>query len=332
MISTPFADALAARRDDFNARVRAAQRRFPGLRTAPFLDFLSTRVDGIVGAVAAIAPERVTATAVAAFDIALELAGRNLIGAPPPGDALDAAWHTLMPCLDRLVAAQPQYVLSMVSNAAIYLADLPGTRCDQWLHDMRGLAPCVDSVDQLRIVGQIVAWRAGAAHFRAGAIAAADGLPDALALRAFSAAASSSWAALRARVEHDPWWQGDDGQGASERDIGSFTGFGGPFPAPPTIRAADGAFAVRAGDRFFVLVADAYGAVLRPSARDAFDRLPPDAGRCGHAMRAGCLTVGGQGIPIDLPDAGLAVCATATTIAIASPFTHAVRVLKKGAP
>lgn len=332
MISTPFAEVLAGRRDDFNARVRAAQRRFPGFDTQAFLEFLAGPVDGLVEAVTAVAPERVPATVVAAFDIALELTGRHLIGSSNAGASLDAAWRMLMPRYASLVAKAPRHVLAMLGNAVIHLAGIPDARCDQWLHEMGELAPAIDTVDQLRTVGQIVAWRAGAAHFRTGAIAAAASLPPVLALKAFSAKASSSWAALQRCIEVDPWWHGDDGHARAEREIGCFAGFGGPFPEPPTIRAVDGAIAVRSGDRYFTLFGDAYGAVLLASDRAAFDRLPSDAGRCHHVMQDDVLTIGGQDVLVDLPDRGLTVCATVNTIVIASAFTHAIRLMRRTAP
>jgi hypothetical protein len=44
----------------------------------------------------------------------------------------------------------------------------------------------------------------------------------------------------------------------------------------------------------------------------------------------GSLLAGSQRIELDVPEPGLAVCATDATIAITSPYTHAIRLLARG--
>jgi hypothetical protein len=329
MISRAFADVLAAGRSNFNRRVREAQRRHPAFRAELFQQFLEGRVDPLVGAVADVERARLPALVYAAFDIALELTGRALVGPAARSSLLDDVWRGLLPHFARQAAAQPQRVLGMLSNAAVYLGALPDVRCTQWMDEMAALAPAVISVEQLHIVGQITAWRAGAAHFRSGAIAAADALPEALALQAFAASGASSWAALRACIEPDPWWTGTDSHAAREREIGRFTGFGGLFPEPPDVRPGNGGFVVRSGDRYFLLIADAYGAVLQSANVDEFEQTASARERCDYTVSGNRLMVGSQSIALDLPEAGLSVCATDTTIAIASPYTHAVRLLAR---
>lgn len=327
MIAPAFVEVLAAGRSGFNLRTREAQRRHPGFSSEVFRAFLEEGVGPIVDAVAAADRSRVPAVVLAAYDIALELAGRALVGPAARGTAVEETWRGLLPHYARLVAAQPERVLGMLTNAVVHLDALPGVRRAQWLHEMAALAPRVASVDELRIVGQVQAWRAGAAHFRAGAIAAADGLPEALALAAFGAPANASWPALRGSIAADPWWAGADAYAAREREIGAFSGFGGPFAAPPEVRATSGGFVVRAGERHWFLAADAYGAVLHAAAADEFDQAAP--ARCAHRVEGTMLHVGAQAIALDLPEAGLAVCANDTTYALTSSYTHAIRLLPR---
>lgn len=287
-----------------------------------FRRFLEDAVDGLANAVALVERARLPVVVLAAYDFGLELTGRQLLGPLARSALLVEAWRGLLPRFAKLDAAQPQQVLGMLSNAIVYLDALPCARYGQWMDEMAALAPVIASVEQLRIVGQIAAWRAGAAHFRGG-------VPDALALQAFAAPALSSWTALRAGIEHDPWWIGTDIHAAREREIGSFTGFGGPFPAPPEVRAGRGGFAVRSGERHFLLIADAYGAVLQPASRDEFEHCAAEQGRCDYTLSADRLTVGLQDIVLDLPAAGLSVRATDATIAIASPCTHAIRLVAR---
>ncbi len=320
MVSRAFADVLAAGRAGFNERAREAGRRHPLFRPEAFARFLDEGVGAVADAVAAVQPARLAAVVSAAYGIALELAGRALVGPQAQSPALDAAWRELLPRYAALVAAQPERVLAMLSNAVLHLEAVPGARPGQWRAEMAALAPQVATVAQLRGAGQVAAWRAGAAHFRAGAIAAAAALPEALALQAFGAAAPS-WPALRAQLEHDPWWSAGDACAVRQREVGAFTGFGGQFGAPPELRLGAGGFLVRAGERHFFLVADAYGAVLHAATAEEF---AAGADGADHAAVAQARRAAS-----DLPQEGLAVCADASTVALASPYTHAIRLLAR---
>src|SRR5438067_1085925 len=121
MISRAFADVLAAGRNGFNHRVREAHRIFPGFRAETFLWFLEEGVDGVVAAVDQVDRSRVPAAALAAYEVAIELAGRSLVGPAARSQMLAEAWRGLFPSLARLIAAQPAQVLGMLSNAIIHL-------------------------------------------------------------------------------------------------------------------------------------------------------------------------------------------------------------------
>lgn len=317
MISSAFAAALAAGRSAFNQRVRDARRRYPAFRTDVLQRFLSDEVDGVVGAVD---PARAGAVAHAAVDVALELVGRALVGPGARAGTPAAVWRTLLPRYAGLVAAHPDTVPAMLTNAAIHLDTLAGVRGADWIAQLAALAPRIATVDELRVVGQVAAWRAGAAHFRTGAIAAADALPAALALAAFGARDDDAWPELRARIAADPWWTADDADVTAGREVGGFTGFGGAFAEPPEVRAGADGFVVRAGERCHLLLADAYGALLLAATPDEFDRVAP----------GGAVQVDARRIAPDLPADGLAVCASGPTLALTSPYTHAIRVLPRG--
>ncbi len=320
MISSAFAAALAAGRSAFNQRVRDARRHYPAFRTDVLQRFLSDEVDGVVGAVGAVDPARAGAVAHAAVDVALELVGRALVGPGARAGTPAAVWRTLLPRYAGLVAAHPDTVPAMLTNAAIHLDTLAGVRGADWIAQLAALAPRIATVDELRVVGQVAAWRAGAAHFRTGAIAAADALPAALALAAFGARADDAWPELRARIAADPWWTADDADVTAGREVGGFTGFGGAFAEPPEVRAGADGFVVRAGERCHLLLADAYGALLLAATPDEFDRVAP----------GGAVQVDARRIAPDLPADGLAVCASGPTLALTSPYTHAIRVLPRG--
>lgn len=328
MISQEFADALANARSRFNQRTRDAVRRYPAFRTDVFRRFLEDCIDPVVAGVASCSPERLPAVVHVAYDIALELSGRAQIGTTARSPVLADAWTGLFPRFSGLIAAQPGPVLSALSNAVLYLDATVGVRTNQWLDEMAALASQIKSVEELRSVGQVVAWRAGAAHFRPVAIAAATTLPEPLALAALGCPTTVSWPQLRAQIERDPWTVPSGHYTATERAIGSFAGFGGPFAAPPEVRYGLRGFVVRSGEHYFLLIADAYGAVLLPASAEEFESTSADVGRCDFNVAGEELLIGSQRMMLDVPSADLSVCATGHTIVITSPYTHVIRVAR----
>ena len=320
MISPAFASILASGRAQFNARAVEARRRFPSLDMAAFGAFLHDGVDPLVVAVAAAAPERVGGVTLAAYDMALELVGHGLAGPAAKNPFLNTVWRELAPQFAPLLATAPVDVLGMLSNAAIHLGGVAGARPAQWQRELAALAPQIVTLAQLRAVGQVLAWRAGVAHFRQGALAAADTLPPALALAAFGEP-GAQWPQLHAQLMANPWRSNADG-----REFGSFSGLGGDFGTPPQVRATDEGFVVRIAERHYLLVADAYGAVLHSATAQEFEQaqtgMPADVRLDGATVH-----IGARSIALDLPAGDIALAANAHTLAITSPWTHVIRLL-----
>ena len=84
-------------------------------------------------------------------------------------------------------------------------------------------------------------------------------------------------------------------------------------------------FTVRSGLEYHLLIADAYGAVLHPS--DAIEHGTPDAVKGDWKLRDTVLHVGQRQIELDLPAEGIKVCCNGPTLAITSPYTHAIRLV-----
>jgi len=320
MISPAFASILASGRAQFNARAAEARRRFPSLDMAAFGAFLHDGVDPLVLAVSSAAPERVGGVTLAAYDMALELVGHGLAGPAAKNPFLNTVWCELAPLFAPLLATAPVDVLGMLSNAAIHLGSVPGARPAQWQRELAAVAPQVGSVAQLRAVGQVLAWRAGVAHFRQGALAAADTLPPALALAAFGEP-GAQWPQVRAQLLDYPWRGNAEG-----REFGSFSGLGGDFGTPPQVRATNDGFVVRSAERHYLLVADAYGAVLHSATAQEFEQantgMPSSVRLDGTTVH-----IGARSIALDLPAGDIALAANAHTLAITSPWTHAIRLL-----
>ena len=320
MISPAFAAILASGRAQFNGRAVEARRRFPALDMAAFGAFLRDGVDPLVAAVTVAAPGCAGTVALAAYDMALELVGHGLAGPAAKNPFLNIVWRELAPKLSTLLASAPVEVLGLLSNAAIHLGGVAGARPAQWLRELDAVAPQVGTVAQLRAVGQVLAWRAGVAHFRQGAIAAADTLPPALALAAFGEP-GAHWPQLRDQLLACPWRGNADG-----REFGSFTGLGGDFGTPPQVRAAPDGFVVHSAERYFLLVADAYGAVLHGATAQEFAQASTDV-PASVRLEGAAVQIGARSIALDLPPGDIALAANAHTLAITSPWTHAIRLL-----
>jgi len=325
-ISAPFAQVLAAGRRQFNARVDEARRRSPAFDAAGFAAFLRQQVDGVVTAAHAADAARTTAVALAAYDIALALCLHGLAGPAARAPLLNDTWSQLLPRLGARVAERPQEVLGALSNAAVHLGGVDGARGAQWLALMVQLAPAAASVAQLFDLGQVLAWRAGLAHYRTGALQAADRLPAALQAAALGMPAGGDLPALRAALAADPWASPEPRRLAGW-ELGAFTGFGGRFAQPPELRVAPAGFLVRSGTRHFLAIADAFGAVLLPATAEEFAAaVAPTPPRLPQ-RRGTVLVFADREWPLDLPAEGLQLVADAHTVAIASLYTHGLRLM-----
>lgn len=312
-VSTPLASALAAGRSRFNARAAEVRHRHPGFDDAAFAGFVGSALDRVVQAVDAVAPERVYAVTIAGYDMALDLVAQGLVGPGARQPWVEQVWLELAPCHAGLLAAQPQAVLGALGNAVIQLGQWPQVRVAEWLQWMFALAGEVAELTQLRALGQLLAWRAGMAHYRRGALAAANILPPTLALVALDADPAGDWPTLRDALLADPW-HGAQPLPDSGMQIGAFSGFGGHFAQPPELRAADEGFLVRSADRHRLLVADRHGAVLLPASAAEFD-----------AASSNQATAPPQHIAaLGWPSESVAAVANERTLALSSPYTHAI--------
>lgn len=328
VISEPFAKVLAAGRPQFNQRVTEARRRYPAFDTAAFADFLQNGVDDVVRAVHQIAPDRIASTALVAYDIALELIGQALAGPRARNKLVNQVCIELIPAYARLLASNPLEVLGTLSNAAVNISKVANARPAQWLHEMKRLAPQVESLGQLQSLGQILAWRAGVAHFRLGAIEAADQLPQALALTAIGTTTANQWAEVRSKLLANPWWAPEQTSINSPKigiEIGQFTGFGGDFIEPPEVRACPEGFFVKSGTRLSLLIADSFGAVLHSATQEEFEHAKTHQFARAITLNGTRLTIGGRQIDLDLFANHITAACNAHTVAVTSPFTHVIR-------
>ncbi len=327
MLSESFASVLRSGRDHFNAEFKSARHKHPELDGDAFSSFLATSVDPLIQAVARCRPERVADTALAAYEVALELVGLRLSGPRARTPLLDHGWRRVLPAAAALVAESPLRLLSALSNALHQLAAWPDANHEAWISSMAALAPHAPNGDVLLGLGQLCAWRAGLAHYRNGALAVADSLPAELVLAALGAAAGSDWARVRQGLHESPWF---DPSAATSGvrcvgAVGGFRGFGGPFAVPPRVVCAGEHFFVLSGDDTWLLSADVFGATLHRARSDELDgarprgELPP-----GATTGEGHVEVDGRKVPIPLNGKPTSAAFGASTLALTGQLTHAV--------
>lgn len=271
-LCAPFRDAMAACREEVNARFAIMSREFPSLDGEAYFTFLRTSGNGIAEAAAKVAPDLVGETGRAICEVGLELVARHLAGPRARHRWIDEAWQRLLPQAARVVAQNPRHVLGALSNAVHQLSTTYRARPTQWLALMEEAAALTtDATDFLR-AGQVAAWRSGLAHYREPALALAEQLPAPLLLAAMGEAGDA--AGLLERLRRDPWFDParPDKQPHLVARAGGFRGFGGPFPTPPVVTLLHGQWVASSAGDHWLVAADAFGATFH---RVVGQSLPP---------------------------------------------------------
>ena len=333
MVSAALASILRSGRADLNARFAAARRIHPDLDAGAFSEFLRTAVDDLARAVEKARADRLGEVTMVAYDAALELVGQKLAGPGSRLASVEEAWRRILPKAAALVATAPGRVIPAVCNAVHQLASTPGARPAQWIEIMAELGQeCADAEAYLKL-GQVAAWRAGLAHFRPGAIAASDALPEARVLAALGAKSGSSWAEVRKRILANPWI--DPAKAAKYSSTlrvvaraGSFRGFGGLFIEPPLVASSGEHFLVRSDQESWLLTADVFGATFHRASVKEFEAAAAERRWPAGLQMSGSRVVL-DGDRVEFPELGdfSSAAANGATLALTSRLTHSILLL-----
>jgi hypothetical protein len=334
------ADALARQRELLNARFSDARRACSTLDATAFFEHLTGALDPIVCRVADILPEKAEAVTLALYDLSLELFVGRLLGPEAKSPWIASVWKELLPVAAPLVAREPARLAASASNAIFNLSAMPGTRPRQWLERMNAIAGECPDVNAFLECGKIIAWLAGMAQFRDGALAAAASLAPRLAAGALNLPPETTEDDVTraiGRLKADPWLTTLAALGKADAtpplrivaQVGAFRGFGGPFIRPPTVSAAAGVIYVADGEGAWQMTADRYGtAFIRsdsPLIRSASTELTQTVSRRGD-VRWG-------NDQIQLPQLAHAssVAANEHTLTVTLPTSHHVFLLARAA-
>lgn len=319
MLAPPLADFLRSRRADCNARFAAARHRWPRLDAGDFSLFLRDQLSPLADALAAVSPAHVPIVLERAYDLGLQLVAEKLAGPSSLHADINRLWGDVFPPLAALIVTSPRRLLGSLSNAAHQLSVTPDTRSADWRARLVTLAPRCAQANELLVLAQLLAWRAGLAHYRGSALAAADSLPPALALDALEAPPGLSWPQVRDAHLANPWFGYDSGHRPLDattlsRRLGTFRGFGGVFLSPPLVTRSGSQLLVLSGDEAWILVADAFGATLHRAAPDEVAAAEPPSASRAHSAR----------LPAGHIPASTTTLAATTTYALTSAQSHSI--------
>ncbi len=270
------ARALERSRDRFNARFAHARRQGRGVDAEQFSHHLSSVVEPIVEAVAALESGRVDATVEALYDLSLDLLARGFLGQAARFPSVSALWQVLLPQLGHLIARDTRRLVAALTNAACNLDAEPGIDAARWIEQMAQLGPSCAQVEDYLEAGKVVAWRCGMAHYRESALLTWHSLDDTLKYAALGIEAANARPLDElAKMLEDPWIRLDSHASKSDRPIalvqriGGFRGFGGPFARPPKLAAVGEQIYAIDGNTCWSLHADAFGATLQRAGAEA---------------------------------------------------------------
>jgi len=173
-VSPEFAELLRAGRPEFNHRIAEARQRYPGFNTEFLSDFLQTCVDPLV---VQAEQEHRGQLVTAAFDIAIDIVGRELNASHTHGELIQRLWVECLPVFHTSLAHEPDKLLGALSNALLNLSAQPAVRCEQWLELLRTHAANLKTSEEIIEFGALAAWRSGAAQFRPTALRIAAKYP-----------------------------------------------------------------------------------------------------------------------------------------------------------
>lgn len=324
-VSPTLAAALSSDRQIYNAQLAMLRSRQPELDFNAVKEFLCSAIDPIVRAVQFADPDRCRLVTQACFQQMLALSEHGLLGNDARSIRIKLAWQQVMPKLASNLARDPAAILAWVTNAVDRIANTQNARPESWINAMASVAPNLESVEQIHVVGQVLAWRAGMAHYRQGALKAARNLTERIGNAVFPSN-PDGWLASVERHLIEPWWRGEQAARSTVPHgvrVGAFAGWDGAFMAPPKLRPATEGFWVASGERYFHLVADAFGAVLIPSSEVHFTSAAVDGTASeGVHLRGEQLQTHHGHWPLPLIKNDLAVTCNADTVCVSSPWSH----------
>lgn len=322
---SPFSKAMKEGRSQFNKRIADVQKQNMGFD----IQALSSWLSGPAAFLAESLPRYSTEIASVCLDTSIMLVVHGLTSQQGYSPFKDL-WMKILPQCSYMLSSYPRQTLGILHNCALNMHSYNGDFLSRWIDRISILVDRVRTVPELRALCALLAWKSGLAHYRISALRAAESLSEELALLALGVPEGRDLKEAISRFMENRWFNPEIIEQESLRvvhEIGAFTGFNGKFPCPPTVRACNDGFAVRSGDQYFWLFADAFGALIHGGLKKEYyhelDRGNDD-NNPGKSIQKGVLFVGNNKLNINLPEDGLSQVNTADSIAVFSPWSYSI--------
>ncbi|HSI83498.1 MAG: hypothetical protein ACAI35_14660 [Candidatus Methylacidiphilales bacterium] len=352
-----FVQFLQENRDALNAQYLQQRMMRPQLEDQDFRTVLTQVLGPLVDAVAEVDlresgecghPQRVFEVAEVLYTMALDLTSRDLLGPGARNTLAQVGWAELLMAVANLVAEDAGVMAAAVTNAIYNISEVTGARADEWLLLMMELGPKCENVAQFLEAGKVAAWRAGCAHYRAGALEAVRRLPEPMARKLLGLKSLEEWrhgpalADVLERIEADPWLNprlaGLSFAHSRVRIVkvaGGFRGLGGLFVTPPRMGLMqNGALAAIDSEGCWQLHADVFGAVfIRQQSRVAGANVLLDKESSWQISSKGEVWHEGDGTIEQFPELlGAWSCVEdGKAVAVTSMLSHRVYILARAA-
>jgi hypothetical protein len=268
----PLADALKRGRQVFNARFVEFQRARARIDADAFTIHLATIIDPIIRAAAQDFSEKTDATAIALYELSLELFAENVLGPGSHERTITDLWRKLLPGIPRLVAREPRRIAASLTNAAHNLVQISGARPVEWIDEMIKVGPLCDDAQALLAAGLVAAWRAGCPQYRQAALQILRTMRAELLAQFFGVSPETPAPVIGQAIDAmsgNPWLDihgalagADPSRLRIVRVAGDFRGFGGPFLRPPIVAVEREQLIASDGTYVWAVIADLYGCVF----------------------------------------------------------------------
>lgn len=268
MIEGHLAQLLSAQRTHFNQLYRRARLTAPGLDGAVVSASMQRILPAVMTPVLARDPAQGATVLDALYRVSLRLLAQGLIGSEARGAQWESSWVALSQAVPHCLIEQPELVLSAQADALAHVSAQGEQAIGRWRDCMLAVAPEVEGVAQWLQAGQVAAWLAGLAHYRASALRVAAGLPAQLLTLLFAVDehAGFAWPALLQSLQRYPWADVNAlAHGEEHLDFqfcaqaGEYEGLAGVFATPPEVCVHEGRLLAFDAHWVWRIYADRYG-------------------------------------------------------------------------
>jgi len=257
MMDGPLAQSLRRQRDVLNARFAIAERQMTIDRDV-FSDALMHVAKPLFDGLHPADDKLFDRCSTVVFDAVLRLTGLGYFA--HHGELADELAQLFQACAELLARAPRRTVTSLI-HALLRVKQQNPRQCRLWVEKFAACAGTATTVDQLRDLAVVLAWRSGLAQYRTPALARLDHLKTASTKIIFDQSCESSEDYISKLTAH-PWPPQQVSRCVAA--IGGYSGLAGTFRDMPGISVLDDSVIISSGDGHWRLYADRFGHFLEP--------------------------------------------------------------------